>query len=81
MKATKKINYLDKNKINLLKSKNFIIISNGNKEIYLNKNKGLTIESYTDHKISKKPIIGKIEKDFLIRLIGMLISSQVFSVV
>ena len=64
LKATKKINYLDKNKINLLKSKNFIIISNGNKEIYLNKNKGLTIESYTDHKISKKPIIGKIEKGF-----------------
>ena len=80
MKATK-INYLDKNKINLLKSKNFIIISNGNKEIYLNKNKGLTIESYTDHKISKKLIIGKIEKGFFNKIDRDVDFSQVFSVV
>lgn len=63
-KKFEKCSSIDRNKIKILKQKNFLSIQTNNIEINLNIKKGLTIESYTDHKIADIPIIGKIEKGF-----------------
>ena len=57
-------NLRKKSKIEILKVKNLIKISDKNNEILINTRKGLTIESYKDYRISQLPIIGKIEKGF-----------------
>ena len=58
------INYINKKKYKIIKQNNLLLIADKDIEINLNLIKGMSIESYTDYKISNKPIVGRIEKGF-----------------
>lgn len=66
-KKTRKItffNFKKNNNYKITQTENLVNVINDNLLVKFNKQKGLTIESYSDFRVSSLPLIGKIEKGY-----------------